>query len=105
MQVRRAALSLLLLLSACEGQIGNAPNGLNAPNTPGGATGSTTGANRDPTRGGNRADGGDPTSPSVETPSPSTRFARLSHEQWESTAQDLLRLGQAPGLARNFLQD
>src|SRR5258708_24198845 len=96
---RPAALSLVLLLSACQGKIGDAPFG--SPSNTNGPT-STNGTGGTNTGGG--SDAGQPSS-AVETPSPSTRFPRLSHEQWENTAQDLLRLGQPPALAASFLQD
>jgi hypothetical protein len=34
-----------------------------------------------------------------------TRFARLSHRQWENTVRDLLRLPVAPGLTAKFTTD
>jgi hypothetical protein len=34
-----------------------------------------------------------------------TRFARLSHKQWENTVRDLLRLPETPGLAGKFTSD
>ena len=108
---RPAAVSLFLLLSACQGQIGDAPfgspTGTNRPTGPTSPTGTkgTSGTSVDPSGGGNGSGKGSPPSSAVETPSPSTRFPRLSHEQWENTAQDLLRLSQASGLAASFLQD
>jgi len=34
-----------------------------------------------------------------------SRFARLSHEQWENTVRDLLKLPQTPGLSASFTTD
>ena len=61
--------------------------------------------------------GSEPRPPGSSAPSPApserpaaaevqtTRFARLSHEQWENTVRDLLRLPAAPGLAAKFSSD
>lgn len=52
------------------------------------------------------------TPPSVECPggcleqaAPTTRFARLTHDQWERTVTDLLYLEEAPGLSATFPPD
>src|ERR1044072_2936836 len=34
-----------------------------------------------------------------------SRFPRLSHEQWENTARDLLKLPDKPGLSASFTSD
>jgi len=39
------------------------------------------------------------------TPAPSTRFARLSHEQWENAVRDLFRLDARTGLSESFRTD
>ena len=47
--------------------------------------------------------------PGQRSPGPgavtTTRFARLSHRQWENTVRDLLRLPAAPGLSVKFSSD
>jgi hypothetical protein len=47
--------------------------------------------------------------PAGDRPAPgavaTTRFARLSHRQWENTVRDLLRLPETPGLAVKFSSD
>lgn len=40
-----------------------------------------------------------------DTPVPMTRTARLSHEQWENSVQDLLRLDAPSGLSSTFRND
>ncbi|MEO1270449.1 MAG: DUF1592 domain-containing protein, partial [Myxococcota bacterium] len=37
--------------------------------------------------------------------SPTTRFARLTHRQWENTVRDLLRLSARPNVASTFIPD
>lgn len=41
----------------------------------------------------------------VVLPAPQTRFARLTHAQWERTAQDLFGLAEPTGLATSFRAD
>lgn len=41
----------------------------------------------------------------AEMPAPTTRFARLTHRQWENTVQDLLYLSAPTGLSDNFRAD
>lgn len=38
-------------------------------------------------------------------PSPSPRFARLTHRQWENTVRDLFHLSQRPNVASTFIPD
>jgi hypothetical protein len=38
-------------------------------------------------------------------PAPTTRFARLTHDQWERTVRDLLRMDRRPGLSEGFRKD
>jgi hypothetical protein len=77
--IHARTLSLLLAacasLAACTGTIGPAGGGDDGP-----------------------GGGGDGV---VEAP----RFARLTHEQWENTVQDLLRLRQRPGLSAQLQPD
>lgn len=49
--------------------------------------------------------GGRPGLYTEDTPVPATRTARLSHEQWESTVQDLLHLAAPSGLSGTFRAD
>jgi hypothetical protein len=50
-----------------------------------------------------------PQAPPAGRPAPAavatTRFARLSHRQWENTVRDLLRLPELPGLSAKFSTD
>jgi hypothetical protein len=50
-----------------------------------------------------------PPPPPSERPAPAavmtTRFARLSHRQWENAVRDLLKLPAVPGLAAKFTSD
>lgn len=43
--------------------------------------------------------------PAEEMPAPTTRFFRLTHQQWENTVQDLLGLPQPTGLSSEFRAD
>lgn len=77
----RAVLTALTvgLLPACTGILGDPPDdGVVEPNAPGGAA-SFVGDH--------------------------SRFPRLSHQQWENTVRDLLRLPAAPGLSASFTTD
>ena len=40
-----------------------------------------------------------------ESPAPTTRVARLTHEQWENTVRDLFYLSETTGLSENFRAD
>jgi hypothetical protein len=51
------------------------------------------------------AAGDDGLGPVDEMPAQSTRFARLTHEQWEATVQDLLGLPEPTGLSSEFRAD
>jgi hypothetical protein len=55
-------------------------------------------------RPGNRP-GPDLEPPSVVRPGSSSRFPRLTHDEWERTVRDLLRLEAEPGLSRTFRAD
>jgi len=108
-------LLLLFLLpflgSACVGDVG--------PGTQGKGRSSDSGKGSDP-GGATPGEGGESVSPGegATTPAPpppsarpapaavnTTRFARLSHRQWENTVRDLLRLPAAPGLSVKFSSD
>src|SRR4051812_1259431 len=43
--------------------------------------------------------------PTLDAPAPSTRFARLTHTQWENSVRDLLRLDTISGLSTTFPAD
>jgi hypothetical protein len=45
------------------------------------------------------------TGPIISTPTDSSRFARLSHKQWENTVRDLLRLTASPGISTSFVTE
>ena len=74
------------------------PGGPGSPGTPGTpGTGGTPG-----TPGGAP---GSPTGPIVSAPGISSRFARLTHQQWENTVRDLLRLPAPAGLSTGFVAE
>ena len=78
----RAGLTALAigLLPACTGILGDVPEDAVVvdPNAPGGA---------------------------ASLVAEQSRFPRLSHEQWENTVRDLLKLPQTPGLSASFTTD
>lgn len=43
--------------------------------------------------------------PAAEMPAPTTRFFRLTHQQWENTVQDLFGLPEPTGLSSEFRAD
>src|SRR5688500_12683404 len=45
------------------------------------------------------------TTPAGAAPAATSRFARLTHTQWENTVRDLLRLESASGLSETFPAD
>jgi hypothetical protein len=100
----RTAIALFLLLAlACSGQVSAPPGGevvAGDPQRPGRPAdpGSSTPAPGDPGAGG-------PLGPIVSAPGPSTRFARLNHQQWENTVRDLLRLPALTGLSTTFVAE
>jgi hypothetical protein len=98
-------LCLLATLSACVGTIPAGAGDEGTPPDTGGGGGVT------PPKSG----GSGPKGPGMEIPPPknrppvaavaTTRFARLSHRQWENTVRDLLRLPAIPGLSARFSTD
>jgi hypothetical protein len=96
---------ILLGAASCVGDIGAGIGGGMAPPSGGGDTPATP-----PGQG--VKPGSPPTPeqpPPGERPAPAavstTRFARLSHRQWENTVRDLLRLPAVPGLSVKFSSD
>src|SRR6185436_15212585 len=99
----RGPFFLLLAVSACVGSIPGGGSG--DEGAPGGGAGGS------PPRSG----GGGPRPPGMTVPPPrdrppaaavaTTRFARLSHRQWENSVRDLLRLPAVPGLSAKFSTD
>src|SRR5687768_5652083 len=93
------ALALSLSMGACTGTIGGAAN------EPGGSS------NGGVTGGGNGGSGPGPSVPPpppsnapitgviASAPGPSSRFVRLSHQQWENTVTDLLKLTTPSGFS------
>lgn len=112
-----AAVLLLILGPGCSGQLdGSQPNG-NDPAIPGVGQGGTD-PNLTPGAGGEQlgpgagpdeqpwmppADGSAFTGPIVAGPAAGTRFARLTHDQWERSVRDLLGLTQSLGLSASFV--
>ncbi|MDX2020067.1 MAG: DUF1592 domain-containing protein [Deltaproteobacteria bacterium] len=84
--------------SACTGSVGlgDSPEADDGGSTGQGGTGS--GARGGASSGGAPSDGADAV---VAT----SKFARLSHKQWENTTRDLLGLPKAPGLTSTFTGD
>lgn len=91
------AAALLLLLAACKGLV----SGLPSDEGGGGVTVVGGGAGGGGGGGGGRDD--DP--PGEELPVASSRAPRLSHEQYENTARDLLGLDVAPNVTSTFVGD
>ncbi len=54
---------------------------------------------------GDEGEGPDGLGPAEELPAPTTRFFRLTHQQWENTVQDLLYLDEPTGLSTEFRAD
>ena len=96
--------SLLVLGLASAGCTGTAgsetgDNGGSSAGGDGNVGGSGSGA-----RGGAGSPNGG-ASGAVETVGPSSRYARLSHKQWENSTRDLLGLAKKPGLSATFTGD
>ena len=96
----------MLLLAACQGQLGGELQG--GGSSPGAAGGGSGG----PGAGGSsgqaplpRPSLGTFAGPIVSTPGPSTRFARLNHVQWENTVRDALKLSAPLGLSSSFVAE
>ena len=110
-----------LLAASCTGSIVSPDNEgscTNCPSKPSGITGNA-GSGVGPGQPGQPGQSSGPTIPglgpapvdpmtgktAVEGVGWTTRFPRLSHEQWENSVRDLLRLPQRPGLAATFATD
>src|SRR5215204_5524966 len=100
------------VLPACVGGVGSSAGPGSEP--PGGRPTSPgqTGGGDEPSTGGMSPGTGMPIPmppPTAERPRPAeivtTRFARLSHRQWENTVRDLLKLPDVAGLAAKFSSD
>ena len=88
------AMALLSLgLAAC-GYVQTTPDGVGGTVSNGGASGDA---------GGSSAGGGSSSDPGL--PAPTTRFARLTHLQWENSVRDLLYLSAASGHSATFPSD
>ena len=115
--------SLAALFAACTGTVdgpGGAGNSNSAASSPGGIGGSVAsgvgGAGTTDQSAASTTTGFGGTSTTVD-PSDSvaslplhgaplyTRFVRLTHEQWENSVRDLLRLSDVPGLSSSFQGD
>jgi hypothetical protein len=94
-------LSVVALAQACSGTVGDPSSG--GPSVgPGGAGGSVSGRNGVPATG--LVDGANGAQAcTAATPLPSTRFARLTHRQYDNSIKDLTGLDLA--LAADFLAD
>jgi hypothetical protein len=108
-QIWFSLLVLGLASAACTGTAGN--EGGNTGDTSSGGDGNVGGSGSG-ARGGNGSgsnggagvlNGG--ASGAVETVGPSSRYARLSHKQWENATRDLLGLAKTPGLSASFTGD
>ncbi len=96
---------------ACTGELQGRANGGPTADGPAANTGNTggsgmMGSDAGPNAGGNiggsgmMSGGAGPVAPAA-----TTRFARLTHRQWENAARDLLRLPSVPGLSATFTGD
>ena len=107
-------IAVVIALTGCVGDVG-APGSTGSGPPPGGSPSlpGPGGPGVTPPGGGNG-----PSGPGMPIPPPpsaaerppaaavaTTRFARLSHRQWENTVRDLLRLPELPGLAARFSSD
>lgn len=75
---RASLASVALLLAACQGYVGETPH---------------------------RPGDGDDILEGVVLPAPQTRVPRLTHDQWEATVRDLLRLDRETGLVESLRVD
>ncbi|HVR60259.1 MAG TPA: DUF1592 domain-containing protein [Polyangia bacterium] len=82
---------LALTATACSGVIGDAKTG-----SGGSGTGPATKPGDIPLA---------TSGPITSLPADSTRFPRLTHQQWENTVRDLLRLPAVPGLSSMFVAE
>ncbi|MEA2700820.1 MAG: hypothetical protein QOI66_5091, partial [Myxococcales bacterium] len=87
--------SLCLSLAACTGSVGDAGSGSDPGGGPGGTGPVTKPADIPITA----------TGPITSVPGDSTRLSRLTHQQWENTVRDLLRLPALPGLSSTFVAE
>lgn len=97
---------MLCALEGCTGWL-SAPSGPASEDTDTDDDESPVGPGEDPSGGGDPSDGppgvGDPDSPNGV--GWSTRFTKLSNEQWENTITDLFLLDQATGFSKDFTQE
>jgi hypothetical protein len=93
-----AQATLVLLLAACSGKIGDPPG-----------FGTSTGGNTTGAGGSNIPPPPPPDAPTVgpfaTSPAPSTRLARLNHRQWENTVSDIFRGAAPKDLSQDFLSE
>jgi hypothetical protein len=84
----KTGLCLCLAVAACTGSVGDSAPGSGAgPGTKPGDIPLT--------------DSG----PITSVPGDSTRLPRLTHQQWENTVRDLLRMPAVPGLSNSFVAE
>jgi hypothetical protein len=100
--VARSAL-VLLLAAGCQGEL-IGPGGTNppGPDTNNNGTGGG-GAVQQPDL--PRPEVGTFAGPIVTKPSPSTRFVRLNHVQWENSVKDAIKAGAPLGLSQSFVAE
>jgi hypothetical protein len=107
---RRSALlvyAALLTAAGCySGRDGNGQNGgPDGDGTAGDGDGDGDGDGTADDGDGTADDGDDDGVAGEEDPAPSTRFFRLTHEQWENTVRDLFYLSEHTGFSDNFSPD
>jgi hypothetical protein len=88
-----AGLTLCLTLASCMGSVGDSGPGTGTMTGTGGGTGNPVDI---PVT---------PTGPIVSVPTASTRFNRLTHQQWENTTRDLLHLPAVSGMSATFVAE
>lgn len=105
-QIWFSLLVLGLAFTGCTGTAGSdtADTGGSSAGGDGNVGGSGSGARGDSGSGGPGSSIGG-AGGTVETVGPSSRYARLSHKQWENATRDLLGLAKTPGLSATFTGD
>jgi hypothetical protein len=102
------AISLGVLVASCAAPACTATVGSDAPRPSGAAAGASGGASGTGGTAASAAAGGAIGSAGTTGSAlggTRSRFIRLTHQEWENTARDILRLEAAPGLSSNFTAD
>jgi len=102
--VGASSLAALALALGCTGSVTGQGGG--GPGPGGGGSGGPSGAGGTGSPGTPGTPGGPgDLGPIVSAPGPSSRFSRLTHQQWENTVRDLFRLPAPAGLSTGFVAE